>query len=938
LLLLAEFDVLPSTNEMIFRQSLLKKRFLQVCSPTNPSNSKDHCLHRNSIYPVYTSNTDTSDAAALKRRSPLIVAGLIIFLVGSLYTVSSSILLNSFVQVEQQTVKKNVQQLLATQAHDLEVLQSTVMDYARWDDTYWFMQQPEQKYIDTNYTSDNLNYLDINLVIALDASGRVLFKKGFDLQTEQEVPISQELEQRFLVKNQIIKYGGSNRCYSGVSLNFQQALMIVSCPVTTSLGEGPSPGILIMGRYFNVARLNSLIGISQLSAEVYAMQGTQLPSDVQTARSALLATGEIVIQPLTQQLIAGYALLEDIHGEKSLILKVTMPRVIYAQGLLSRRYLGGSLLILSSLFGGVIWLLLRQLVTYIAQRDRVQQALAQEKELAQTTLHSIGDGVITTNSAGQIESLNPVAEQLLGWQSQEVQGLPLSEIFKLVEEETHKPLANPVEQVLKQESHLSNQDNGKLLLSRDGRYFAIDTSVAPICARHGQVVGAVLVFRDMTQSRHMARQLAWQASYDALTGLLNRYEFKRYLELALHSASHEQLEHCLCFLDLDRFKPINDTCGHIAGDELLRQIAALLQSQVRKTDIVARLGGDEFAILLHQCSQAQAYKLAQLISSSVQAFRFIWQDKVFSIGASIGLVPIASEQFSASDVMMAADAACYVAKNRGRDRIHVYQVDDQELKQHRSELQWVNRLNLALENNQFCLFQQPIAPLNANRAVGECYEVLLRMIDDNGQLILPGAFIPAAERYDLMPAVDRWVIRTLFATQAEHYRNAWQKSQEDGRLYLYTINLSGASINDDRFIEFLLEQFTCYNVPPQVICFEITETVAIANLKRATHFIQQFKALGCSFALDDFGSGMSSFVYLKNLPIDYLKIVGELVKDIVDDPVSFAIVDAINRTGTVMNIQTIAEFVANAAIKAKLSKIGVNYVQGYAIVAPYLLE
>jgi diguanylate cyclase (GGDEF)-like protein/PAS domain S-box-containing protein len=437
--------------------------------------------------------------------------------------------------------------------------------------------------------------------------------------------------------------------------------------------------------------------------------------------------------------------------------------------------------------------------------------------------------------------------------------------------------------------------------------------------------------------RNSQKRLAWQAKHDPLTGLVNRREFERCLEASINSAKDEARQHSLCYLDLDRFKIVNDTCGHAAGDELLRQVTDLLKAQIRTTDLLARLGGDEFGLLLYNCPSHQALAIANALRQSVEEFRFVWSDKTFTIGVSIGLVMVNAEVSNLASAVNAADAACYVAKNLGRNRVHFYQAGDREVTQQHGQIQWVEKLTKALEQDRFCLYYQPIVPLHKSFACDTCsehYEVLLRLNDETGNLISPGAFIPAAERYHLMPHLDRWVIRTLFTNQAKQYRESLRCWEHEGEGGLYSINLSGASIIDDKFIDFVLEAFATYQVPPQVICFEITETVAITNLSRARKFIEKLKNLGCYFALDDFGSGMSSFAYLKSLPVDYLKIDGGFIKDIIENPTNLALTEAINQIGHVMGLQTIAEFVENDEILAKIKALGIDYAQGYATGKP----
>jgi diguanylate cyclase (GGDEF)-like protein/PAS domain S-box-containing protein len=576
----------------------------------------------------------------------------------------------------------------------------------------------------------------------------------------------------------------------------------------------------------------------------------------------------------------------------------------------------------------------------ITQLKQTEQALFQEKELAQVTLQSIGDAVVTTDALGCIQYFNPVATALTGWTYEEVKGMPLAEVFKIVSEVTREPVRNPIEQAL-QAGEINVLATHSILIAKDGKEIAIEDSAAPIRDRNGQIIGAVMVFQDVSHARHLTHQLSWQASHDALTELVNRREFEILIEQALGDAKNQSQQHVLCYLDLDRFKIVNDTCGHMAGDELLRQITTIFQTHIRKTDTLARLGGDEFGLLLSQCPLEAAQRIANTLREAVQEFRFTWEDKIFTIGVSIGLVAINRESESVANILSLADSACYAAKNNGRNRIHVYQADDLDLAKHQGEIQWATRITRALEEDRFELYAQPIIPIDFAQPQGEHYEVLLRLRDEKGKLILPTAFLPAAERYNLMHLIDRWVISKLFMTQADRYKLQWQQcdyQQQCQTDYLYTINLSGASINDDQFIDFLYQQFALYQVPAQLLCFEITETVAIANLTKAAQFISELKNLGCRFALDDFGSGMSSFNYLKHLPVDFLKIDGGFIRQIVDNPVDLAVVEAINQVGKAMGIQTIAEFVENNAILEKLRNLGVDYAQGYGISEPYPLE
>ncbi|MBZ0091548.1 MAG: EAL domain-containing protein [Sulfuricellaceae bacterium] len=565
----------------------------------------------------------------------------------------------------------------------------------------------------------------------------------------------------------------------------------------------------------------------------------------------------------------------------------------------------------------------------ISERKRAEELLFREKELAQVTLQSIGDAVITTDARGCVTYLNPIAESLTAWRSEEAAGLALPEVFRVVHESSRQPIENPVDRVLRDNVTVA-LENHSVLNSRDGRVYFIEDSAAPIRDRDGAVIGVVLVFHDVSKAKAMEHQLLHQATHDALTGLVNRSEFEKRLMHLLESAQYSNLRHTLLYLDLDQFKVVNDSCGHVAGDELLRQLTRLMEEKVRESDILARLGGDEFGVLLENCPTEQALRVANTFLELVSGYRFVWQDKRFVIGVSIGLVELRSGSVDTIEkALIAADSACYLAKDSGRNRIQIYQPGDAELAHRSLQVDWVSRLNKAFEEDRFLLYCQAIVPIDFCSLEGDHWEILIRMVDEDGGLVPPGAFIPAAERYNLMARMDRWVIgRTLAVYESKYGARSGKK------LGTFSINLSGASLCDDTLLAFIKEQFERHAVPPQLICFEVTETAAIANLTKAMLFIKELRDLGCRFALDDFGSGMSSFAYLKNLHVDYLKIDGAFVRDMVEDEVDCAMVEAINRIGHVMGIQTVAEFVENDAILQKLKDLGVNFAQGYGLHKP----
>ncbi|MDP9781273.1 EAL domain-containing protein [Pseudomonas fluorescens] len=578
---------------------------------------------------------------------------------------------------------------------------------------------------------------------------------------------------------------------------------------------------------------------------------------------------------------------------------------------------------------GLIVLALLRTHKLLAQRQVFANALQMEKERAQITLQSIGDGVITTDVEGAIAYMNPAAEAMTHWKTEHATGLPLAALFNLLDDNAQTEGLTLIEHILS--GRLSGaSEHSKLIQRLDGSTVSVTLVGAPI--RHaGKVSGAVLVLHDMTQERQYIANLSWQATHDALTGLANRREFEYRLEQALHNLTRQVGRHALMFLDLDQFKLVNDTCGHAAGDELLRHICALLQSGLRENDTLARLGGDEFGILLENCSPEAAEKIAEGLRQTVQNLHFVWKGRPFVTTVSIGLVHIAQTPTTLEASLRAADMACYMAKEKGRNRVQVYHADDSELSLRFGEMAWVQRLHMALEENRFCLYAQEIAALGPGDHGGGHIEILLRLHDEAGRMILPDSFIPAAERYGLMTSLDRWVVENVFKIIRQCLNDSRQ-----GPMAMCAINLSGTTIGDQAFLDFLRKQFAAYSIPPEMICFEITETSAISNLGSAIRFINELKSLGCYFSLDDFCAGMSSFAYLKHLPVDFLKIDGSFVKDMLDDPINRAMVEVINHIGHVMGKRTIAEFVETAQIEQALLEIGVDYAQGYVIERPQL--
>jgi diguanylate cyclase (GGDEF)-like protein len=431
--------------------------------------------------------------------------------------------------------------------------------------------------------------------------------------------------------------------------------------------------------------------------------------------------------------------------------------------------------------------------------------------------------------------------------------------------------------------------------------------------------------------RHAQARIQHMAYHDALTGLANRVEFENRLDIVLQSARDQGLSHALLYLDLDQFKVINDTCGHMAGDELLRQVASLLLRRIRSGDVLSRLGGDEFGVLLEACQSDRAKEIAEALRNEITEFRFVWRDKQFNLGVSIGVVYIDKYSTTRDEVLAKADMACYAAKDLGRNRIHVFSDTDKDLAQRHSEMHWISQVDEALNNSRFLLYSQPIISLGQPGANSPKCEVLLRFRDENNEIIFPDKFIPAAERYNVMPAVDRWVIDNIMSYMANY-------GQDKNNQGIYFINLSGTSLNDQELFDYVHSCLSRYRIRPDNICFEITETAAISNLNKTIEFIDKIKGEGCHFALDDFGAGLSSFSYFNALPLAYLKIDGGFVQDMLTDDMDCAIVEAVNQVGHVAGIETIAEFVENEATRIKLQQIGVDYAQGFALAPPVPLD
>ncbi|HEY4447277.1 MAG TPA: EAL domain-containing protein [Steroidobacteraceae bacterium] len=555
---------------------------------------------------------------------------------------------------------------------------------------------------------------------------------------------------------------------------------------------------------------------------------------------------------------------------------------------------------------------------------------AEQSEPQALALSSLSEAIIATDKDGRIDYMNPAAEQLTGSTADAAAGKLLEEIVSLVDETDRRLLSDPVHQALTTGAAV-NLSRRALMLSRaNGSERSIELSASPMRNSARELVGAVAILHDVTELRGLTRQMSYQATHDALTGLVNRREFERRLEEGIESGHRGDGQHVLAYLDLDRFKLVNDTSGHLAGDGMLREVAKLLRDAVRDSDTVGRLGGDEFGILLVGCPLEKARQIADDVCRAVGDHRFVWRDKIYNIGASIGLVEISRESGTLEEMLVAADTACYVAKKQGSGRVVVYSARDEALARHTGEIQWLQRLQSALKENRFHLYQQVIVPTEGEDG-GPAMEVLLRLQDESGHDLPPAEFMRAAERYRLMGLVDRWVVQTTLSALG---RGAISVAPERS----VAINISGQTLGDVQFLEFVVECLDSTGVTPGQVCFEIAESAVIANLDHARRFVGVLHGMGCQFALDDFGSGVGSFSNLKTLPLDYLKIDGSFIRNLARDTVNQAMVTAMIKLARTLNFKVIAEQVEDSAAEEAARRMGVDYLQGYAIGRPQPLQ
>ncbi|MDP1658088.1 MAG: EAL domain-containing protein [Methylotenera sp.] len=891
----------------------------------------------------------------LRAKMLVVVAAGMILLFTILFLAARMVLLDGYSKLESNKTVIQVSSAVTLLNEQTQQLDGIVSAYAHWDDTYQYMQQPDSRYIESNYTNETFSNFKVNAIILVNSEGEAIYKKGFDFSTGKLWAIPKLLEQA-------VSKGGlfldpSKDHLSGFFWTPEGIYIVSATDILPSGGKGLRRGTLIMVRHldqFLIERVEKIIG-AKLTIQ------PMLKDKFSDIQQELVKNG-VVVKPLSATQVAGYAMMKSVDEHASLVVATSSGREIFAQGEYTLSFLSWSTSIIALMLAGISWIFDRMVLLRLERMsedvkrigesantkarvrklngqdelaslshgingmlDRIEDSqyeLQLEKERAQVTLEGIADAVITSNEAGFVLYMNAAAERLTGVDLSEVKTKTLRSLFRLMAEDK----TTPVNSAWLTDSYSVLEE---VILERaDGAEFVIRKSASPLYDSDGNTFAIVTVLHDVTMLRNLSNQLSFQARHDQLTGLINRYEFDRKTQVAIDDAATENRVHCLAYIDLDQFKIVNDTCGHMAGDVLLKQLSNHIKAKVRSSDTLARLGGDEFALLLMGCDLDKAHEIIDGLLQVVREYRLTFDDKVFKIGASVGLTEISpNHNLTLSELLSTVDSACYTAKEEGGNRIHVYRSDDKDIKEHNNQLEWVSRIHLGLEKKQFVLYIQRMESLTAG--VEQHCELLIRMQAMDGTYYPPGYFLPAAERYHLMPKIDRWVVGEALSIIAR---------KGDSFPYVCAINLSGQTLSEEGFLEYVIEQIKLHKVNTSRICFEITETSVIANLNKARQFMHALREIGCRFSLDDFGSGLSSFAYLKNLEVDFLKIDGMFVKAIVNNKIDRAMVESINNVGHVMGLHTIAEFAENNDIINILKEIGVDYAQGYGVAKPELFE
>ena len=886
----------------------------------------------------------------------LALAAGVLSLYALLFFSARGVLIDGYAQLEKDKTLIQVASAESMLNDQISQLDVTVKDNAQWDDAYRYMQQRDPSFIESSFSEETFSNIKVNAIIFVSNDGEVLSKQGLDFTSAQPWHIPKLIEQAFAKEGLLMDPSKDHT--SGFFWTPEGICIVSAFDVLPTNGKGLRRGRMIVVRLLDqalVQHIGKLIGI-QLSIQPI------LGGKYAALEKRLAKDGAMIATPLDDKQVAGYALIEDIGGSSKLLLTTVDDRKIFKQGETNMKFLYWSSAIIALLLAVFSWLLDKLVLSRLAhlnenvkrigesaamegrvqelaghdeiaslvrgingmleRLDESQHALQFEKERALVTLAGIADAVITSDTAGRVLYMNTTAERLTGVNTSDAKGNTLQSLFHLMNGDKTASIGS--EWLTDAES---NQD--EVVLERaDGQEFIVSKSASPLYDYRGTLFGTVTVLHDITMLRVLSNQISYQARHDSLTGLVNRYEFDNKTQAAIEDAATENRVHCIAYIDLDQFKIVNDTCGHTAGDQLLRQLADHLKAKVRNADTLARLGGDEFGLLLMGCDLKKAQQIVDDMLNMVREYRFTFDDKVFKVGASIGLTEISpNHHLTLSELLSIADSACYAAKKDGGNRVYSHRPDDDDIKDRNNQLEWVSRIHQALEKQRLVLYFQRMENLMLGNEP-HC-ELLVRMRGEEGALYPPGYFLPAAERYHMMPLIDRWVVAEALTIIAR---------KGAGFPYVCAINLSGQTLTEEGFLEYVIDLIKQHEVDARRICFEITETAVIANLNKARQFIRALREFGCRFSLDDFGSGLSSFAYLKNLEVDFLKIDGMFVKAIVNNKVDRAMVESINNVGHMMGLHTIAEFAENDDIINMLKEIGVDYAQGYGVAMPELFE
>lgn len=891
----------------------------------------------------------------LRAKMLIVVATAMVLLFTLLYLTARTVLLDGYSKLENDKALIQVGSAVSLLEEQSQQLEGIVTEYAHWDDTYQYLAQPDSRYIESNYINETFSHLKVKAIILVNLEGEAVYKRGFDFVSGKPWKIPTHLEQAVSKSGFLVNPAKEHT--TGFFWTAEGICIVSAIDVQPTGHKADRRGTLIMVRHLDQALVGHIENIVGAKLTVEPLMGNSLTK----LKPSLIKNG-MVVRPLNSKQVAGYAMMDNIGEAEKVVVSTVGDRKIFEQSESILSFLAWFMSLIALMLAVVSWIFDRLVLLRLERLNedvkrvgdsgnmtkRVrnlngsdelaslshgingmlerledsQYALQLEKERANVTLEGIADAVITSNTAGYVLYMNAAAERLTGVDFSEVKSKKLQSLFRLMAEDK----TTSVDSVWLTDPYSSYEE---VVLERaDGQEFVIRKSASPLYDRDGNTFGIVTVLHDVTMLRTLSNQLSFQARHDQLTGLINRYEFDRKAQAAIDDAQMGNRVHCLAYIDLDQFKVVNDTCGHLAGDVLLRQLSSHLKAKVRNSDTLARLGGDEFALLLMGCSLEKAQEIIEGLLQVVREYRFTYDDKIFKVGASVGLTEISpSHTPTLSELLSTVDSACYAAKEEGGNRLHIYRQDDTDIKERNNQLEWVSRIHLGLEKKQFVLYIQRMETL-VEGAELHC-ELLIRMQGLDGTLYPPGYFLPAAERYHLMPKIDRWVVGEALSILAR---------KGDNFPYVCAINLSGQTFSEEGFLEYVVEQIKLHGVNPKRICFEITETAMIANLNKARQFMHTLREIGCRFSLDDFGSGLSSFAYLKNLDVDFLKIDGMFVKSIITNKVDRAMVESINNVGHVMGLHTIAEFAESKDIVDMLKEIGVDYAQGYAVAKPELFE